>query len=97
MDDKKITEIVLTQKQKQYLLDNLFEDEELHNFYNNKLNTNWTITNDETKDTIYDYRNEEFYSKGKKYPYPYVLIIDNEFTDALGKNFTNKILEIQGE
>lgn len=90
-------EITLNQKQKQYLLDNLFEDEELHGFYNNKLNTNWIITNDESKDIIYDNRYEEFYSKGKEYPFPYVLIIDNEFTDALEKDFINKILEIKGD
>ena len=90
---KTITEHILTQKQ--YLLDCLFEDEELHNYYNKEINKTWAISNDETKDEIWDDRENFEKEYNTEYPYPYVFLIDNEFIDALGEEFVKEILSLK--
>ena len=91
--EKEIFETTLNTKQKRYILNNLCEDEDLYIFYKSKMKAKWVITNDENKDPIYDDRYNDFYAKGEEYPFPYVLIIDNEFTDALGKDFVKNLIK----
>ena len=81
-----IQDIVLNDYQKQTLLNNLFEDEELHDFYTNKLNTEWIISSNKELDPIRTPEDDE--------QFPYVLIIDGEFVDALSANFANKYMNL---
>lgn len=74
---------ILSTDQKQFILDDLFEDEDLHNFYHGKLNTDWVITSNKELDPI---RNPSDDAQ-----FPYVLLIDNEFVDALSKDYINKV------
>lgn len=74
--------IILSKKQKEYILDNLFEDTDKYYFH--KLNKKWVLTTDKSLDPI---RNEE-----DDTAFPYVLIVDGEFADALGKEYAEMIL-----
>ena len=85
-EDVETKEIHLTDAQKQFVLDDLFEDEDLHNFYQAKLNTDWVITSNKELDPI---RNPSDDAQ-----FPYVLIVDGEFTDALGKDYINKVKDV---
>lgn len=78
--------VILNNYQKQALLDNLFEDEELHDFYTNKLNTEWIISSNKELDPIRTPEDDK--------QFPYVLIIDNEFVDALSADFANKYMNL---
>lgn len=75
--------IVLSKRQKQHILDELFEDAD--KFYSHNLNKEWVLTTDKSLDPI---RNEE-----DDKAFPYVLIIDGEFIDAFGEEYAKLILD----
>ena len=74
--------IILSKRQKQHILDELFEDPD--KFYFHNLNKEWVLTTDKSLDPI---RNEE-----DDKAFPYVLIIDGEFIDAFGEEYAKLIL-----
>lgn len=65
----------LNQKQKEYIINDLFKDDDyLIDFYNHKLSKDWII------------------SLSNDVDFPYKLTIDKEFTDLLGREYVDKIL-----
>lgn len=76
---------ILTERQKLKLIDNLFEEEDLFEFYMEKLNKEWYFTYDKTLDPVRNAEDDK--------AFPVVLIVDGEFTDALGEDFSKEILK----
>ena len=78
--------LILTPIQKEFALDELMQDEELHEYYKNKLDKEWYITYDKTLDPVRDFSDDV--------TFPAVLVVDGEFADSLGDEFAAHVLSL---
>ncbi len=77
----------LTREQKQALIDNvLAADDDTEETWN--LEEPWYITNDPKLDQIFDNRDEDFWKKGKEYPYPYAILIGGQTVECQYESIT---------
>ena len=74
-------EIILSTPQKENLINRLYEDIE---YFKNRFNEPWIITTDKSLDPV---RNET-----DDKTFPYVLLINGVFEDALSEFFVKEIL-----
>lgn len=81
-------DIILTKAQKEYVLDDLFEDDDLHTQYKEFLDKEWKISYDKSLDP--DAKGDDDAKQ-----FPAALIVDGEFADALSQDFVNKIVALK--
>lgn len=84
----------LSREQKQNLIDNVLgsEDDEEGTW---DLEKPWYISNNPLLDSLWDDRYNSFWSKGKEYPFPYVILIGGKSVeyhyDSISKECANRL------